>query len=191
MQWLLVIDFLWLYSATMRLFNQWLLTTCSYFRLYSESSSDYWLLITWGYTVCGQWLLVIDYPSNTVSDQYWLLNTCGCTVNVSDYWLLITSDYAVSGQLLLVIDCLWLYTDYWLLIICGTTMSHQWLPVIDYLWLYSAVLGLRGGLTDFSRSQIRRSSVSLSSAHWAVSRASASWSQQSSIVSFRECTVCT
>lgn len=51
-------------------------------------------------------------------------------------------------------------------------------------------IGLTVGLTDLFLSQIIMSSAILSSAHCAVSRASASWSQQSSIVSLRDLTAC-
>lgn len=51
-------------------------------------------------------------------------------------------------------------------------------------------IGLTVGLTDLFLSQIIMSSAILSSAHCAVSRASASWSQQSSIVSLSDLTAC-
>lgn len=51
-------------------------------------------------------------------------------------------------------------------------------------------IGLTVGLTDLFLSQIIMSSAILSSAHCAVNRASASWSQQSSIVSLSDLTAC-
>lgn len=56
----------------------------------------------------------------------------------------------------------------------------------DLSFCSAVLMGLMVGLTGLFLSQISSSSAIRSSAHCAVRRASASWSQQSSIVSFRE-----
>lgn len=64
-------------------------------------------------------------------------------------------------------------------------------PSVSYRSFCIAVdIGLTVGLTDLFLSHIIISSAILSSAHCAVSRASASWSQQSSIVSLSDLTAC-
>lgn len=84
----------------------------------------------------------------------------------------------------------WMNSIYFLFSVQFSILTDKCLSGSYRSFCIAVDIGLTVGLTDLFLSQIIISSAILSSAHCAVSRASASWSQQSSIVSLSDLTAC-